>query len=127
MIVSDKTSALLIYTLHIHARRLSIHRQSILQLSKVPLELVRRLALCICHNRGDQRIVVVHESVSLPRFGNALALLDQESVVLPPQPAETARDRLVIASLAAQGQDALEEVGEALCQWVRCCGLGSGR
>lgn len=117
MIVSDKTSALLIYTLHIHARRLSIHRQSILQLSKVPLELVRRLALCICHNRGDQRIVVVHESVSLPRFGNALAA----AAVQTDRHGAAARegDRETFTSLRHTGQHAREVATYAAisCGW----------
>jgi hypothetical protein len=84
-----------------HTQRPSIYRQRIFQLSKMPFELLRHLTLRICHNRSDQRVVVVHESVPLPCLGNTLALLDQECLILSPQPAETAGDGLVIASLAA--------------------------
>lgn len=85
----------------------SIHRQRILQTSKMHFELLRHLALGIRHDRAYKRVVVVHESISLPGLGDTLALLDQEGLVFLPQPTQTARNGLVVTSFAAQRQNAV--------------------
>lgn len=93
---------------------LSVYQQRILELSKMPLELLRHLALRIRHNRADERVIIVQEPVSLPSLRNTLTLLDKECLVFFSQPAETAANGLVVSSFAAQRQNALQEVGKSL-------------
>ena len=103
---------------HYHSQLLSSN--PLAQFAKMLLLLLRQLPLRIRNDSQDERIVIAQESIPLPLIrARALARLLQESLVLGPQAPQRVGDGLVVARVLAHGQDAVEELGEALRERVR--------
>ena len=87
--------------------------------------LPRKPPVHIRDNRADKAVVVAKEPLPLPLLPNTLAQPGQIGFEVAAQATHAVRDRLVITSLGAQGQDALQQTGEFLGERVRGSGLGS--
>lgn len=84
------------------------------------LLLIRELTRRVTNDGKDKGVIVIQESLGLALVAAiCLRLTRQEGLDLGPQAANTRDDGLVVSRLGAQGQEAMEELAEALRRDMR--------